>query len=306
MKGSWSDLPRRFMTVSIGAPAIILLLYHASHLFFQIVHTACLLEWWNLSWSGGSKDKKPLTSVVLLIFTVISLSSIYVPQDLILVYMSIGAAIIFLLGHINNFVSDGMSLNLVLGFVVLSTAFREWIILSKASFSHTVYLLFIVWNCDSGALLCGRIFRMIFNSNDIVGDIIVRLPFGRSFVGTVHVISPTKSLTGFVGGVGFGIISALYLPELVVWLSSFMYNLFRSVDDELEKNSEVVKFYEPRYVIGTIISVLAIFGDLFESAVKRRANVKDSGRLIPGHGGILDRFDSTLFVVGIYMYFSIE
>ena len=52
------------------------------------------------------------------------------------------------------------------------------------------------------------------------------------------------------------------------------------------------------------VAVLSQIGDLHESALKRRLNVKDSGAILPGHGGLLDRFDGYLFTVpGFYLFF---
>ena len=52
-----------------------------------------------------------------------------------------------------------------------------------------------------------------------------------------------------------------------------------------------------------MVTIFALIGDLFESFLKRKAGIKDSGSILPGHGGLLDRFDSILFVVFIVYFF---
>lgn len=99
----------------------------------------------------------------------------------------------------------------------------------------------------------------------------------------VPVLSPKKSVEGAIGGVlGSTIIGAVYGLVLGNIIDQFLVVAFA-----------IICF------AGAIIS---IFGDLAASAIKRNYEVKDYGKLIPGHGGILDRFDSMIFVAPIVFY----
>lgn len=94
-------------------------------------------------------------------------------------------------------------------------------------------------------------------------------------------LSPGKTLEGTAGGVVFALVWALGAGQML--------------GDTLT--------WTDRVLLGIIIGVLAVIGDLVESMIKRMANVKDSGRVFSGHGGVLDRFDSLLFVQpAAYLY----
>lgn len=98
-------------------------------------------------------------------------------------------------------------------------------------------------------------------------------------------ISPKKTWAGAIGGTIGGAISAL--------LVYFIFN------PKISVGSPILFFI----VLGLIASVVNIFGDLFESVIKRKVGVKDSGKILPGHGGVLDRIDGTMFVM-VIVYFA--
>ena len=88
-------------------------------------------------------------------------------------------------------------------------------------------------------------------------------------------ISPKKSVEGSIGGLLLVLLSAVILRLLLFPELSWLRIL----------------------LVATVVAVFGTIGDLFESSLKRQAGVKDSGKLIPGHGGILDRIDSLLLAV---------
>jgi phosphatidate cytidylyltransferase len=95
-------------------------------------------------------------------------------------------------------------------------------------------------------------------------------------------ISPNKTVEGAIAGLLFTVISSVFF----YYLKSEFINLTDSI------------------VLGLLIGAVSQAGDNFESLLKRYTEVKDSSNLIPGHGGLLDRFDSLIFITPfIYLYF---
>jgi phosphatidate cytidylyltransferase len=97
-------------------------------------------------------------------------------------------------------------------------------------------------------------------------------------------ISPKKTVEGFLGGLFFACVASYFIATFTETTLSFNHWLILSI----------------------IISVFGTLGDLIESKFKRQANVKDSGIIMPGHGGLLDRFDSIVFAAPfIYLFLRI-
>ena len=119
--------------------------------------------------------------------------------------------------------------------------------------------LLLVWATDTGAYLVGK-------------------QYGKRKL--MPAVSPNKTIEGSLGG-----IAAAVLVTIV----------FVLVDSKVAAPHN----FFVMLLLAALFSVAGQFGDLVESAIKRHFGVKDSGMFIPGHGGVLDRFDSLLFVFPI-------
>ena len=154
----------------------------------------------------------------------------------------------------------------VLVSLYVGMGFREFVSARTESLIILFFGLLIVWATDIGAYMVGR----QYGKNKLWPE-----------------ISPNKTVEGALGG----IVSAVVVAAIYVLIFQSQQDFGHSL---------------PLVLIFTIIfSIVGQFGDLVESAIKRHFGVKDSGNILTGHGGILDRFDSMLFVFPIMHLFGI-
>lgn len=129
-----------------------------------------------------------------------------------------------------------------------------------------VWLIFIsAFGCDTGAYFTG-------------------MAFGKHKL--IPTLSPKKTVEGAVGGV--------VIATLIAFVYGFLIEKYFSL--------EGVNTVALCIITGILGSMLSQIGDLSASAIKRYVGIKDYGNLIPGHGGILDRFDSVLFTAPVVYY----
>lgn len=160
---------------------------------------------------------------------------------------------------------------------VLASGFLTWFITLFMStlillyHQYDLYGILIVFVCAWGTDTCAY--------------------FGGKFFGRHKLIphvSPKKTIEGAIGGV----IGAILLCVFYAWLLTQWIGFTGSL-----------RFYLMFALLGLTASVMAQFGDLAASALKRDCGIKDFGTLFPGHGGILDRFDSVILIAPFIYYF---
>ena len=153
----------------------------------------------------------------------------------------------------------------MLGFMYIAVFFSFIVLVSyKESGNYFVWLIFISsWMCDTSAFYSGKF-------------------FGKRKL--CPRVSPKKTVEGAIGGL------------LGSTISCGLFGMF-----VISRGVNIPLFHF--VIIGFLCGILSQFGDLTASAIKRHLGVKDYSNLIPGHGGILDRFDSILFSALVVFYY---
>lgn len=154
-------------------------------------------------------------------------------------------------------------------YVALPVALSPFIVYNSGEYSGILLLSFfiLIWMSDVGAYC--------------IGSWLGKRPGAKKMA---PAISPKKSWAGFIGGIVFCIIGSVVL----YFTGLFEFNIVHCI------------------AVALITGCTGVCGDLFESLWKRHYGVKDSGNIIPGHGGILDRFDSSLVAIPLAAIYLIS
>ena len=156
----------------------------------------------------------------------------------------------------------------VLGSLYITLFFNHIIMIRHLSHGRLyIWLPFVTaWLCDTCAYFTG----MLFGKHKLIPK-----------------VSPKKTIEGAIGGVLGSVISVVIFALVCAKVANAQVSFVNAI------------------ILGAVCAVISQFGDLCASCIKREHDVKDFGNLIPGHGGILDRFDSVLMVSPIVYYLSL-
>jgi len=277
-------LLQRVITASVLAPLVVLAIFQLPHLYFSGIWAAVLLvaawEWTNLA-----DVKSPAIKVLFLVLMVIPMSILqFWPQTLeIIAQLANWPEVRNQSGLIEWLVLPGV----VFWFYVMIKIRKAGEGLLETQLSTTKKLFLGAFILISAWLFLSRLivleepamtmfFFVLIWAADI-GAYFSGKKFGKTKLAIE--ISPGKTLEGMYGA----LVSALVVS--LVFTLSFGFGAISIVD----------------FIMLSVITVLvSIYGDLFFSAAKRIRGVKDSGTILPGHGGLLDRLDSVIAAVPVF------
>lgn len=269
-----SELTRRVLFALVGAPVTVALIYFGGWILaaaLGVVSAVCAWELYRMARSGGSNPMAvigiTLAAVIPLLVHAHHLGVYSISlSDASLIFLALIASVIWLRG-VEGRPLGSVSVTLfgvfysALGTFIYPLRYHEYAIGAVAGTALVMFPIGVTWGTDIGAYAFGRMFgkRKLMPS-----------------------VSPGKTVAGAVGGIIAAIASCWF------YVTVFLKPLGHLALTPLG----MVMF-------GIAISVAGQTGDLAESLLKREAGVKDSSTLLPGHGGLLDRWDSLLFTIPV-------
>ncbi|WP_448211080.1 phosphatidate cytidylyltransferase [Colwellia sp. MEBiC06753] len=278
-------LKQRILTAVILAPLAIAAIFYLPLPFFGALLLAIMAigawEWGPLM--GFAKKSRRLFFVFATISLIGSIWTFLPPellwlekgqlQDnavyilwLAVAWWALSAILTFVYPRFSKFWSSHRSVRGVFGWLTLIPTWLAFMVIRSSEYQTDPY---------HGAQLIMFLFMMVWSAD--VGAYFVGKSIGKHKL--MPNVSPGKTLEGFFGGIAFACVLIITAGKIIGWnVEQFSVVLFVTV----------------------IITTISVLGDLNESMFKRQAGVKDSGTILPGHGGVLDRIDSLTATAPIY------
>lgn len=270
-----AGLHQRVITAVVVAAAFLVLVLCSSLFWFQLLTAAILLlaawEWADLSDCGALPVRAIYTTMMALcfyllwleLFPVVDQVNLTTLEQLMLTALCFWALAFLLVLTYPRSVGlwSSRQLRLLMGFLVLLPMWTG--------------LVFLKQQNDSGILVLWLVGLVAIAD---IGAYFAGVRFGKHKLAPL--VSPGKSWEGVLGGIGANLLFALVL----------------SIYLELSLGDTVILAF-----MMALTGAMSVLGDLLESMVKRHRGVKDSGKLLPGHGGIMDRIDGWTVAVPIFV-----
>lgn len=273
--GGASELTKRFLVALVAAPFAIWMIWLGDAPLATLLGLVSAISAWELFRIAKEGGSTPLTYVGVVLAALIPLAThaqflrvFQIPHVAGVIAMLIVVALSIWMRGVNGKPLSAAALTLfgaayTGGTLSFAYALRYfgYAVGNAAGFTVLLVPVVLTWASDTGAYFAGRAFK------------------GPKLIPAV---SPGKTVSGAIGGVVLTVIMSFVLVK---------YALIPYAQLAIRPWAIVL--------FGVVLSVSAQLGDLAESLWKREANRKDSGTLLPGHGGALDRFDSLFFVLPV-------
>lgn len=269
-----SELTRRILFAVVAAPASVAIIYFGDWALAIVLAVLAALAAWELFRMARETGAHPLEPAGIGLAALLPIAvhaqrlGIYTLSNTAIVTMVLllFASTIWLRGPRGKPLSSvGITafgvLYAGLFSYIYALRYHDYAVGAAAGTALVFLPVLLTWTTDVGAYAFGR-------------------SFGRKKL--IPSISPGKTVEGAVGGLGLAIVICLLYVRFI-----------------LMPYAQLGLTIQGAVLFAIVISVAAQTGDLAESLLKREAGVKDSSHIIPGHGGILDRFDSLLFVMPV-------
>ncbi|GLX77192.1 phosphatidate cytidylyltransferase [Thalassotalea insulae] len=278
-------LLQRIITALLLAPLAIAAIFYMSldsfSVFVMVIMAIGAWEWGPLM--GFDNKRRRLAFVlatgglIACLWYLVPLENLWASKEqlqdtvyyilwLAVIWWLISATLTFLYPRYSSFWSRHRSIRGVFGWLTLIPTWLAFMVLRTSDYNVDPY---------HGAQLIMFLFLMVWSAD--VGAYFVGKSIGKHKL--LPNVSPGKTMEGFIGGVVFACLLVTIAGYLLQW-QQYQYLLVLAVT--------------------MLITTISVLGDLNESMFKRQAGIKDSGSILPGHGGVLDRIDSLTATTPIF------